>query len=152
MRLATLRFWEIVGHVGYMSLADIRERIRKVRFIRRSRPASSTLFSALAAASSSCYPETFGSRNASETSYAPSPLKLQADAQRRWRDLPCGHNEAWRADQSTAAVITLGVNTPPTTTMVPPMTKTRTRRDTVAMTNFITKPPYSLLSGESAKV
>ena len=41
------------------------------------------------------------------------------------------------AVQFTAAVITLGVNTPATTTMVPPMTKTRTRSDIVATTNFI---------------
>ena len=58
------------------------------------------------------------------------------------------------AVQSTPAVITLGVNTPATTTMVPPMTETRTRSDTVATTNFIgriTNPPYALLSRESAK-
>ena len=51
-----------------------------------------------------------------------------------------GASKRGAAVQSTPAVITLGVNTPPTTTMVPPMTKTRTRSDIVAMTNFITNP------------
>ena len=73
----------------------------------------------------------------------------------RGRSIRSGASKRGAAVQFTAAVITLGVNTPATTTMVPPMTKTRTRSDIVATTNFIgciTNPPYPLLNGESAKV